>query len=505
MNALLRRLADRCGSAFMFSTRVGTMLEIQSATTVSPGETAVALPVARPAGDGEVTVTSTLIETTELIAFARQVDYSGAAGEVQTLYRPLRSPATVIVVGIGEGDEAGWRAAGAALARSTTRATSITVDLTSVTDTTPAIRGFAEGAWLADYRFGPADPDPKPSFTLLVAAQEQPRADAALGVARAVAARTNFARTLTNTPSIVKCPEWFVDQVRHAAGADIEIEVWEPERLAVEGFNGILAVGRGSDRGPRLLQLDYAPPGATRHVVLVGKGITFDTGGIDIKPAEAMTLMRKDMGGAAAVVGALLAAADLRLPVRVTALTPLAENMLSGRSWRPGDVVKHYGGLTSEVRSTDAEGRVVLGDAMAYAVRTFSPDYLIDLATLTGSSRVALGKRIAALFSEDEDLVEALTRAAGEAGEAIWQLPLPADYMPMVTSDIADLYNSAEGGAGTITAALFLREFAGEQRDRWAHVDMSSPSWSDEVQGELPKGATGWGVRTLVRFLGGLR
>src|SRR5262249_42938228 len=164
-----------------------------------------------------------------------------------------------------------------------------------------------------------------------------------------------------------------------------------------------------SDHGPRLVQADYAPAGATKHVVLVGKGITFDTGGIDIKPTDAMSLMRKDMGGAAAVVSAVLAVADLHLPVRVTALAPLAENMISGRSWRPGDVVEHFGGITSEVRSTDAEGRVVLGDALAYAARTFEPDYLIDLATLTGASRVALGKRIAALFSDDDELAAALT------------------------------------------------------------------------------------------------
>ncbi|WP_027341780.1 leucyl aminopeptidase family protein [Hamadaea tsunoensis] len=464
------------------------MLQIQLAPG-SPDALAAADAVARPvgAGDGDA----------EFEAFVRQSGHTGEAGSVESYARPLQTPSTVIAAGVGAGDEEGWRAAGAGIVRSQSRAISITVDLTSAIDAAAAVRGFAEGAWLAGYAYGKTVEGP--ALTLLVA--DPAAVGTALEQARIVAERTCFARTLTNTPSNIKNPEWFVDQVTAAAGDAVEVEIWEPDRLAAEGFNGILAVGGGSDSGPRLLRLDYRPAGATRHVVLVGKGITFDTGGIDIKPADAMSLMRKDMGGAAAVVGALLAAADLHLPVRVTAFTPLAENMLSGRAWRPGDVVHHYGGLTSEVRSTDAEGRVVLGDALAYAVEQYEPDYLIDLATLTGASRVALGKRIAALFAENDELVKALTAAADEAGEQVWRLPMPSDYMSMITSEIADLYNAADGGAGTITAALFLREFAGRRRDRWAHIDMSAPAWSDEVEGPLGKGATGWGVRTLTRFL----
>jgi leucyl aminopeptidase len=469
------------------------MLDFHLATAPSHEETAVALPV--PPGAG-----APLLDMAEAEAFINQVEHKGEAGRVEILLRPLGTPSTVLFAGIGSGDEAGWRAAGAEIARSAPKATSITADLTSATDQTAATRGFIEGAGLAAYRFDDRQETGPASITLLV---RDPEAVAAtLHAARAVVERTSFARTLTNTPSSLKDPAWFVEQASEAARqAGVEMTVWDPERLAAEGFHGILAVGRGSARGPRMLRLDYAPEGATRHVVLVGKGITFDTGGIDIKPAEAMLLMRKDMGGAAAVVATVLAAADLQLPVRVTALTPLAENMLSGSSWRPGDVIEHFGGVTSEVRSTDAEGRIVLADAMAYAVQNYSPDYLIDVATLTGAARVALGRRIAALFAEDDELAKALTEAAGEAGEGIWRLPLHGDYVSMVTSEIADLYNHSEGGAGTITAALFLREFASEQRDRWAHIDMSSTSWSDEPERELTKGATGWGVRTLVRFL----
>jgi leucyl aminopeptidase len=236
-------------------------------------------------------------------------------------------------------------------------------------------------------------------------------------------------------------------------------------------------------------------------VVLVGKGITFDTGGICIKPRQGMKLMRKDMGGAAAVAAATIAAAALRLPVRVTALTPLAENMVSGTAYRPGDVVRHYGGMTTEVLNTDAEGRLVLADAMAYAVRRLDPDLLVDLATLTGAQGVALGKRTAALYSDSDALAGALAEAASAAGERVWRMPMPDDYREALDSEVADLVNSTQVGAGSVLAAMYLREFAGEFRDRWAHLDMSSPAWADSPDAELTKGATGWGVRTLVRWL----
>ncbi len=276
--------------------------------------------------------------------------------------------------------------------------------------------------------------------------------------------------------------------------------MWEPDQLVAEGFGGISAVGRGSARGPRLVRLDWAPAGATRHVVLVGKGITFDTGGISIKPKEGMKLMRKDMGGAAAVCAATLAAARLNLPVRVTALAPLAENAVGADAWRPGDVIRHYDGQTSEILNTDAEGRVVLADALAYAAR-LDPDNVIDLATLTGANAVALGKRTAALYTDNDDLARTLAQAAQAAGEQVWRLPLVEEYVDSLRSDVADLVNATEIGAGSITAALYLREFTGAARPGWAHFDMSAPSWVDSADGELSRGATGWGVRTLVRWL----
>ncbi|MEO3742651.1 leucyl aminopeptidase family protein [Plantactinospora sp. B5E13] len=454
----------------------------------------------------------------EATALLPYLDQPGRAGSVHRSIRPSRTPTRLFLVGVGDGDEAGWRAAGAGLARAATRESSIT--LVIPVDVDPgAVRGLAEGLWLASYRFrlpadenGTADAeagrtgagtDGAELAEVLLAVTDPQRYQAALERARVVAETTRFARDLTNTPSSVKSPAWFAEQVASAAAGrpGLTVEVREPDRLAAEGFGGLLAVGGGSPRGPRLVELSWRPANPTRHVVLVGKGITFDTGGIVIKPRDGMKLMRKDMGGAAAVVAATLGAAALDLPIRVTALAPLAENMVSGSAYRPGDVIRHYGGVTSESTNTDAEGRLVLADAMTYAVARLAPDLLVDLATLTGANAVALGKRTAALYSENTELAEAVLAAAEAAGERAWRMPLVADYTDHLSSELADLHSSPNQGAGSVLAALYLREFTGDLRDRWVHVDMSAPSWADGHDAELVKGATGWGVRTLLRWL----
>jgi leucyl aminopeptidase len=325
-------------------------------------------------------------------------------------------------------------------------------------------------------------------------------------VAQATARATLFARDLTNAPSMRKSPAWFAAQVRRAAQRHphVSLVVRDRRALAAEGFGGILAVGGGSANGPRLVELAWRPRGARTHVVLVGKGITFDSGGICVKPRDAMLLMRKDMAGAAAVVAATLGAAALGLRVRVTALAPLAENMMGGDAFRPGDVVRHYGGTTSEIHNTDAEGRLVLADALAYAARRLRPDVLVDLATLTGASRVALGTRTAALYTDNDELAAALSAAAAQTGERVWRLPLVEEYLEYLRSDVADYNHAPETSPKSVLAALYLREFAGRARPNWAHLDMSAPSWSDRADQELVKGATGWGVRTLLRWLTGL-
>ncbi|GAA1887447.1 leucyl aminopeptidase [Asanoa iriomotensis] len=431
---------------------------------------------------------------------AMAAEHSGKAGTVEVLPRPTQRPAKVLLVGVGDAGPSGWRAAGAGLARSTARTASVTVSLPADAD----IRAFAEGVLLGSYRFRLAGPKaggaPELTEVLLAGAPDE----AALTAARVTAETTTLARDLTNMPSDQKTPEWFAERVTAAAAAHdgLTVSVRDPERLAAEGFGGILAVGGGSARGPRLVELAWTPEHATQHVVLVGKGITFDTGGISIKPRDAMKLMRKDMGGAAAIVAATVGAAALRLPVRVTALAPLAENLVNGSAFRPGDVIRHYGGRTSESNNSDAEGRLVLADALAYAVDQLAPDVIVDLATLTGANAVALGKRTAALYSDNDRLAKALADAATDAGEQVWRMPLTADYRDFLSSELADLSSIAsEGGAGSVMAALYLAEFAGPLRDRWVHIDMSAPSWADSDSAELTKGATGWGVRTLLRWL----
>ncbi len=480
------------------------MLTVRLAAGASPAAT-LALPVTPEAvATTVVSLPDTL--TAECAALRAQVTDPGRAGLVHTLPRPLGRPRTVLLAGIGDGSEADWRAAGAAIVRAAARETSVTVGLPPQV-APDAVRGLATGLLLGAYRYrlGSDDPDTAPRLRRVTLAVDDPAAyEDEIAGAEAVAGATCLARDLTNTPSMRKNPAWFARQVEKEAArhTGLQVRVLGVDELRQGGFGGILAVGGGSASPPRLVELSWRPRGATRHVVLVGKGITFDTGGVSIKPSDAMTLMRKDMGGAAAVVAATLAAARLGLPVRITTLAPLAENMVSGSAMRPGDVVRHYGGRTSEIRNTDAEGRLVLADALAYATERLRPDVLVDLATLTGANAVALGRRTGALYSDDDELAQGLSRAAAEAGEQVWRMPLPEDYVESVrSSDLADVNNAPNGSAGSVLAALYLREFVGEARDRWAHIDMSAPSWIDRDDGELSRGATGWGVRTLVRWL----
>jgi leucyl aminopeptidase len=290
--------------------------------------------------------------------------------------------------------------------------------------------------------------------------------------------------------------------------AGLRVRVWTDAELRTEGFGGLLAVGGGSATPPRLVQVDYEPRKATRktpRVVLVGKGITFDTGGLDIKPAEGMLAMKTDMSGSAIVLAVLAACRDLEVPVRVTGLLALAENAVGAASYRPGDVITQYGGRTVEIGNTDAEGRLVLADALAYADRHLDPDILLDIATLTGAARVAFGRSLAPVYATDDALREALVAAGERTGERLWPLPLVADYRALLDSEVADINHIAgpRGGAGSITAALFLREFAGDRR--WAHLDIAGTGRSDVDRGLLSKGATGFGARLLLTWLEDMR
>ncbi len=329
--------------------------------------------------------------------------------------------------------------------------------------------------------------------------------DSVLERAVVTAVASLVARNLANAPANVATPAWLADRAQDVADrSGLAITVRDETALAAEAFGGLTAVGGGSVNPPRLVELTYRPKGAkgAPHVVLVGKGITFDTGGISVKPAEAMSAMRTDMSGSAVVLATIDAVAALALPVRVTVLMALAENAFGEASYRPGDVVTPYGGRrTVEILNTDAEGRMVLADALAYADDHLDPDILVDVATLTGAARVALARSMGALFATDDDLAEELATAGDAAGEPFWRLPLRESYRSMLDSGVADL-NNAPGGAGAITAALFLQEFVGERR--WAHLDIAGPGRSDDDTALLSKGGTGYGARALITWLRGI-
>jgi leucyl aminopeptidase len=375
------------------------------------------------------------------------------------------------------------------------------------------VAAFAEGVLLASYEFKIGEPAKKrPLASLVVMTEAGPEACAApLARARVVAGATVLARDLANATSQDKCPEWLAEQARKlAADNGLTIRVRDEAELAAGGFGGLIAVGSGSPRPPRLIELTYDPEDASKraaggapakHVVLVGKGITFDTGGISLKPTDNMKTMKTDMSGGAVVMAVLGALGALGADVKVTGLIPAAENAFSGSAMRPSDVITHFGGKTSEVLNTDAEGRLVLADALAYAVAELAPDLIVDIATLTGAAKVALGLKHGALFATDDALAGELTEAGTASGEALWRLPLTEDYRVAIESDVADLANIERRGfgGGAIMAALFLREFTGGIP--WAHLDVAGPGRAMSDEGELSKGATGFGTRLLLNWL----
>ncbi|WP_157249527.1 leucyl aminopeptidase [Nonomuraea typhae] len=397
----------------------------------------------------------------------------------------------VLLYGVGDGSPKALRKAAAALTRRAKGRAELTV---VVPDGDAA--AFAEAALLAAYTFKVTSaPGKKPVGALVFAgAAEEPVRRGEI-VAQAVA----LARDLANTPASVKNPAWMAER---AAEQGLPVRVWDEADLRAGGFGGILGVGGGSAHPPRLIQLSYDPPGATRHVVLVGKGITFDSGGLSLKPSDNMKVQKTDMAGGAVVIAVVSALAKLGAGVRVTGLVAAAENMPSGSAQRPSDVITHYGGRTVEVLNTDAEGRLVLADALAYADDRLAPDAIVDIATLTGAISVALGRNVGAVYASTDDLARELLAAGQASDDRLWRMPLIEDYRPALESSVADLANIESGnrfGAGSITAALFLREFAGKRP--WAHLDIAGVGRSTVDEGVLTKGATGFGVRLLVEWL----
>ena len=448
------------------------------------------------------------IDLTEVLSGA---DATGETGEVTELPVVRTSDLTnsalsrVLMIGVGEGTTTDLRRAGATLARRTANAEAVASSVSAVADD-DGMAAFVEGATLGSFGFtlrkdGPVDTPVGRVVIALTAASDDSTARLRRAVAMAGAGWQS--RLLASVPSNIKTPQWLAEQAVNAAeAAGLKATVLDEKQLAERGFGGVIGVGQGAASPPRFVQIDYKPEKGVRkarHVVLVGKGITFDSGGLSIKPGQSMVTMKRDMTGAAVVASVMAALPDVDCPVRVTGLLPIAENSVSGTSMRPGDVITQYGGRTTEVTNTDAEGRLVLADGLAYAVEKLDPDVLVDIATLTGAMKVALGQHTGGLFASDDALAGHLDGAGARAGEPVWRMPLSAEYESKLASKVADADN-APGGPGAITAALFLQHFTGGLP--WAHLDIASTGDAPKDYFEWTEGPTGFGARLLLDWLG---
>lgn len=371
---------------------------------------------------------------------------------------------------------------------------------------------LSEGIFLADYRFDryqTQNAEDKPPLIEKVdfcSNNSSLGQDLLVGIGQAqgICEAVFLSRDLVNEPGNVKSPEYLAQQARSmAAKAGLKCRVLEKAELEKEGMGALLGVAQGSSREPRLIVLEYVGADPDEDpVVLVGKGVVFDSGGISLKPSDKMDEMKMDMAGGAAVIGTMLAVSNLVLPHRVVGIIPAVENLPSGTAIRPGDILTSLSGKTIEVLNTDAEGRLILADALTYAGR-YNPRLVIDLATLTGACIVALGHEASAVLGNDSDLIGALVENGEETGERLWELPLWDDYSELMKSEVADIKNSGGRPAGTISAAVFLKKFADEYN--WAHVDIAGTAWEYKGGHYRPKGGTGFGVRLLTRFLQNLK
>jgi leucyl aminopeptidase len=440
----------------------------------------------------------------------------GATGRQDELTKISSGGATaaplIVAVGLGKEDQGGERvrleslrrAAGSAV-RAVNGGKTQSIVLSLPAGDAAETEAVALGALLGRYsftRYRTTDADGagavnSPSLTVRSGAAG---ADEAVRRAQALADGMALVRDLVNTSPSQLYPETFAaEAARVSEDAGLTIEILDHQALADGGYGGLTGVGQGSAHPPRLVRLAYRHPGAAKTVVFAGKGITFDSGGLSLKPPKAMEAMKSDMGGAAAVLGALQAIAALKPQVNVVGYLPMAENMPGGRAQRPSDVITIFGGKTVEVLNTDAEGRLVLADALARSAED-TPDLIIDVATLTGAQLVALGPRIAGVMASTDDLATAVADAARQAGEQAWPMPLPEELRKGLDSAVADIANVAgERYGGMLVAGLFLKEFVPEGA-RWAHVDIAGPAFHEgEPYGYTPKGGTGAAVRMLVQ------
>jgi leucyl aminopeptidase len=411
------------------------------------------------------------------------------------------------LLAVGEGSLKDFRTAGAALGRKV-RGKAVNV-ISLLPSKSAEVKAHAISIVLGAYTWNLKTSAPAEIPSISIATEDVDSVNQAQAISQSLV----LTRDLIHTPSNIKTPLWIAQEAKKvAASKGLGIKVLEGKDLAE--FGGLVAVGMSSPNpGPRFIEVSYVPKklakstakaaAALPHVVIVGKGITYDTGGVSLKrPYDLMAPMKSDMAGSAAALGTITAIADLQPNIRVTVLMMCAENALSGTSQRPSDVITQYGGTTVEIINTDAEGRLVLADGLAYADKNLDPDYLIDIATLTGSATLGLGRQYAAMYTRDKKLAEAMSAAGENSGDRVWHMPLVDDYTDSLESEIADLNHAADRhdySAGSVTAALYLEHFVGDRR--WLHLDIAGTARSEADAGENPKGGTGFGVRLLVDWI----
>jgi leucyl aminopeptidase len=448
-----------------------------------------------------------LPQSEALTATAKMSRFEGEAGSlIEHVYSEDGKPRRLIVAGIGKGSVEEYEKAGAALTARllTSGETALIVDagVAGADAVARLATGLVLRGWRHDRYRTKMTAKQKPTLADISIVTCATGADAAWARAEAIIKGVSLTRELVSEPANILYPESFVERVRHLTEAGIEIEVLDDDAMRALGMGSLLGVGQGSARPSRLLCMRWDGTGGATPtpVVFIGKGVTFDTGGISIKPAGGMEDMKWDMGGAGAVVGAMLALAGRKAKAHVVGVCALVENMPDGNAQRPGDVVTSMSGQTIEVINTDAEGRLILCDAMTWAQRKFAPKVMVDLATLTGAMIVALGHEYGGMFANDDGLAAQLTAAATAAGDPLWRMPLGDAYNKLIDSPIADMKNVGPREAGSVTAAQFLQRFV-DEGVKWAHLDIAGMVWASKPGAVWDKGATGYGVRLLDRFV----
>ena len=437
--------------------------------------------------------------------------FTGAEGST-LLYTTIGAlpAAQLLLLGLGGGAESAdaWRKAGARARKEAvaTGAEEMAFLFSPERDSESAASAVVEGALLAAYQFNKYRSNAKPSTeskSLTLFRSGLTRTAALLKsieMAQNIVPGVYLARDLTNEPPSVTTARFLGEQAEHhCRGRGLSVEVWNKKKIESMKLAGLLAVNRGSHEEPRFIKIHYKPSGKPKkRVAVIGKGITFDSGGLSLKPAKSMETMKLDMAGGAAVIATMSCLPKLELDVEVTGYVPTTDNLPGHNAQKPGDVIHYLNGKTIEVLNTDAEGRLILADALALAAQQ-KPDYMINLATLTGACMVALGTQVAGIFSNNQGLADELIRCAQASGEKLWQLPLVKEYKEMIKSSVADMKNIGGSHGGAITAALILQEFVGDVP--WAHLDIAGPAFAESDNAICPKGGTGFGVRTLLRFL----